>query len=446
MSARIYPELVSGRLDGFQQGAWKVEKGSVLRGGAHCNLTERSLRVPDGDDEVARVVRAHELVHIRVSPFLSEHTPLDAEVPGRALECAEEYRVNLILSRLGFDTVQLCDGTERLGGERLARSGQWAEAVCFLLAVLGTGAEAKYLRGVRAGDPTWVAALRLIKKKATNVVVGLDAECVGDTSLNEEGVPRGFDAVTLPIARMLARAMSAAPPTDPDALRNFRRSLEPGARRPPSGVFAPLVLDQSVDYVARVGRSSHRRARPSTSGTVMRYPGRILTDPLQRAFARQAPAAGGVIVIDQSGSMDVTVEEIEKLVRRAPNAIIIGYSHRPGDRGETSNAWILAQAGRVAYQARAGNIGNGVDGPVLRWALGRRRYCDPVIWVTDGQVTDSNDHPCHRLSLECARLVQRHRIRLVRTLGEAETALRGRSYSATKFGRVGRVLEELSTR
>lgn len=423
-----------------------MENGSVLRGGAQCNLTDRSLRVPDGEDEVARVVRAHELMHIRVSPYLSEHAPLEAEIPERALECAEEFRVNLLLARLGFDTSLLCDGTERLGGRRLAQSDQWAEVVCFFLAVLGTGAEAPYVRGVRSGQPTWPAALKAIKKRALAIIAGLDVEHIGDTSLNDEGVPRGFDDVSLPIAQLLGRTMGAAPPTDPDALRVFRRSLEPGARRAPSGVFAPLVLDESMVYVARASRGLHRRVRPSTSGTVMRYPSRLLTDPLQRAFARKSAAAGGVIVIDQSGSMDVTVDELESLLRSAPHALIVGYSHRPGDSGQTPNAWILAQAGRVAHQARAGNIGNGVDGPVLHWALRRKRPSEPIVWVTDGQVTDSNDHPCHRLSLECARLVQRHRIRLVRSLGEVELALHGRRVAGGSFGRLGRELQAISPR
>ena len=36
-----------------------------------------------------------------------------------------------------------------------------------------------------------------------------------------------------------------------------------------------------------------------------------------------------------------------------------------------------------------GNVGNGVDGPALRFALSSRRGREPVIWVCDGQVTDS---------------------------------------------------------
>jgi hypothetical protein len=271
----------------------------------------------------------------------------------------------------------------------------------------------------------------------------MDAIQVGETHVNDEGIPRGFAEVTVPIARMLSRSMGAAAPQSPEALRVFRRSLEPGSRRAPSAVFAPLVFDETADYLTRERRSIHRRPRPSVTGTVMRFPGRLLTDPLQRAFARKVTLAGGVIVIDQSGSMDVTTPELEVMLSGAPDALIVGYSHRPGDVGHTPNAWILASQGRVARAPRTGNIGNGVDGPVLRWALRQARGGEPVVWVTDGQVTDSHDHPCHNLSLECASLVQRHRIRLASNLGEVESVLRGQRVSQGSFGRVGRELRAL---
>lgn len=361
----------------------------------------------------------------------------------RALECAEEFRVNLLLTLLGFDVSLLCDGTERQGGHRLAQGEQWSEIVCFFVAVLGTGAETPFVRGVRAAQPSWPAALRVVKKRVHSLVDSLVASQIGDTELNDEGVPRGFAEVSVAIARLLSRSMGSAVPDSPESLRAFRRSLEPGSRRAPSTVFAPLVFDEKMTYHGRNGRSLHRRTRPGVSGTVMRYPGRLLTDPHHRAFARRTGTSGGVIVIDQSGSMDVSVLQIDEMLRRAPNALIVGYSHRPGDSGRTPNVWILAQGGRVANQSRAGNIGNGVDGPVLRWALGHTRPGEPVVWVTDGQVTDSNDHPCHSLSVECASLVQRHRIRLASGLDEVESALRGRKSTGASFGRVGRELRLL---
>jgi hypothetical protein len=416
-----------------------------MRGAASCNLRDRILEVPLGPGEQARVVRAHELMHARVSPHAHHLQRALREVSTRALECAEELRVNTLLARLGFDVSLLCDGTEKFGARRLASEGAWGEAVCFMLAVLGTGAEREFFAGVRAGNAAWLKALRAIRLRAL-AILNVSAVSIGATTLNDDGVPEGYATSTLVVARMVTSALGARVPITPDELRAFRRSLEAGGRRPPTGVFAPLVADEACARFAREGSAMKRRARPAMSGTALRYPGRLLTDERRRAFSRPTAARGGIVIVDQSGSMDLDPERLHALVRTAPHALVIGYSHRPGDRGETPNCWVLRDRTTVAMTYPSGNVGNGVDGPVLRWALGRRRAREVVIWVTDGQVTDSNDHPDDALTSECAALVREHRIRLARDLGEATLYLRTNQTTPrarlTEFGRIGRKLLE----
>jgi hypothetical protein len=274
----------------------------------------------------------------------------------------------------------------------------------------------------------------------------LETSEIGSTLPNEENVPHGYAVTTVEIARIIDRASQAKAPHDPDSLRKFRRSLEPGGRRAASGHFADLLFDDSFEVHYRVRGSSPRRQGPSRSGTVMRYPSRLLSDDHMRAFATKRRRHGGVVVIDQSGSMDIGEKDLEALLRLAPDALIVGYSHRPGDFGTTANAWILAARGSVAFGARSGNVGNGVDGPILRWAVARAKGSGPVVWVTDGQVTDSNDHPDESLSEECALFVRKHRISMVRELSQAGAALACyKPFVPSHFGRVGRKLVELGT-
>jgi hypothetical protein len=147
--------------------------------------------------------------------------------------------------------------------------------------------------------------------------------------------------------------------------------------------------------------------------------------------------------------MDINDESLSTLLRRAPNALVVGYSHRPGDNGVTPNVWILADRGSVATRVPSGNVGNGVDGAVLAWVLRRRRGIEPIVWVTDGQVTDSHDHPDDRLTIQCAEMVRRHRIRLVKELESAGRALSsGRTTARSEwshFGRLGRKLLEMKS-
>lgn len=444
----IFPELLSGREDEEVARPWTVREGSTARGAASCNLTERVLEVPLGPSAQARVVRAHELMHARVSPHVEHLMRALDEVSPRALECAEELRVNALLARLHFDVTLLKDGTEKIGGRRVAEAGEWSEAVCFFMAVLGTGAEREYLAGIRQGRASWLPALRAIRKRALALLDEQNTSTLASTRLDDEGLPTGYATSTLVIARMLTQSLEARVPTSPEELRAFRRSLEEGGRRTATGHFAPLVFDTSLAYRTPSPVGNVRRTRGATSGTSMRYPGRLLTDDHRRAFAGRRRVHGGVVVIDQSGSMDLEPDELDALVRSTPNALVVGYSHRPGDRGATPNAWLLCDRGSIVTACPSGNVGNGVDGTVLRWALAQRQANEPVVWITDGQVTDSNDHPDGALTLECANLVRRHGIRLVRDLAGASKALRSRGRVTPAhldaFGRIGHQLREIA--
>lgn len=442
MKVHVYPEFVSERDDGSLDGTWEVREGTTDRGGASCDLTNRILEVPLAEGDLERLVRAHELMHVRVSPSsISYRTVHDVSL--RSLECAEELRVNTLLARIGFTTELLKDGSEKSGGARVASEGDWGEALRFLLAVIGTGGEREYLAGVRKVQPTWVGGLRALKKRVLAVLSEMSTQALGDTSNDEQGLPLGYGA-TVAVARIVDAAAMAMVPVGPDALRQFRRSLEPGGRRAPSGHFAELRFEVPEGFERRERLRGRPRYRSAVSGTVMRYPSRLLTDDARRAFASKRAGAGGIIVVDQSGSMDINVEDLERLLVRAPSALIIGYSHKPGDRGTACNAWVLATRGVVVASPHGGNIGNGVDGPVLRWALAQRVGREPIIWVTDGQVTDSNDHPSGELSEECAQLVRRNGISMVRTLEVAQFALAcHRPFVSSEFGRVGRKLDEI---
>jgi hypothetical protein len=105
---------------------------------------------------------------------------------------------------------------------------------------------------------------------------------------------------------------------------------------------------------------------------------------------------------------------------------VLGYSHAPGSTG-VPNAWILAERGRASRTVRTGNVGNGVDGPALRLAIARRVSGEPIVWICDGQVTDSGDHADLRLARECADLAIRHRVQMVRTVEGALRVLSSRT-------------------
>jgi len=443
-SSIIFPELVVGREDEYSDGSWRVLEGFARRGEASCDFRRRELRVPLGSTPLDRIVRAHELVHVRISPHDASPSEIYPELPARVLQCAEEFRVNEMLRRLGFDVSILRDGSEKFGASQLAMNSDWEEAVYFFLAVLGTGGEKEFLSGLRSLQPDWVKALRTLKGKVNALVGDFTTSRLGATSRGEFELPLGYVNVSVDVARLAMIASSARVPNDQAGHRLFRRSLEIGARRPATGHFAELHFDSTLEYHVIARRRLHRVRRGAPTGTSLRYPSRLLTDPQRRAFARHQYVAGGIVIVDQSGSMAIDEEVLDQMLYDVPGVLVVGYSHRPGDRTGVANAWVLADRGRRTRTAPSGNVGNGVDGPILRWAIHQRRGSERVLWVTDGQVTDSNDHPDDALTMECAHLVRLGSIELVATVNEASKNLSNRHASRrsdlSKFGRVGREL------
>ena len=440
MTATVFVELAATRDDLDDIAHWNVAVGQAQRGGASCDFARRILTVPLGSSHVDRVVRSHELLHLRLSPPAGIE-PHDHGVSARALECAEELRINWVLAQLGFDANALRDGSEKTSGVRVAERGAWPEAVYFYLALIGTGGEKEFLTGLRTCEPTWPKALRALRKEVSTIVNRTSLSAATATPRGAE--MSGFELLSVPIARLADRAAGAHAPHDDESWRSFRRSLSPGGRRAPSRRFADLVIDESLEYDAVSGRIGSVDTRYDVVGTTITHPSRVWRDPQRRVFERRRRRPGGVVLIDQSGSMDIADSDLDALVSAVPGVTVLGYSHRPGDQLAQPNAWVLATATSRARRLPTGNVGNGVDGPALAWALGHCAATERLVWVTDGQVTDSNDHPNEALTQQCAELVVRHQIRLVRTLPEAATVLRTpglRPVTLSEFGRLGRKL------
>jgi hypothetical protein len=390
------------------------------------------MRVPFDAGEHGRLVRAHELMHARVSPLVPDafdRWPL----PARSVECAEEFRVNYLLGRLGFDLAELRDGSERLTGTRLAEAGEWDETIWFTAAVSGTRALRDVVAGVRRVDAAWASACRALERELLARARPASTASLASTSLGADGLPRGYAEYTRAFAELICAHVARGPSGSGRPRRSGRRD-RPAA----TGTFAPLVLDRDVALDRRIVGAVAARRVPCATGRCVVRPARLVTDPARRVFRRTSRASGGIVVVDQSGSMALSSEDLGRLLAAAPGAFVLGYSHAPGSSG-VPNAWVLAQRGQAASRVRSGNVGNGVDGPALRFALSRRRAGEGVVWICDGQVTDSGDHADVALAAECARLVGRHGIRMVATVDEAIALLRAGPLAVPGTRLLGRV-------
>jgi len=187
--------------------------------------------------------------------------------------------------------------------------------------------------------------------------------------------------------------------------------------------FAELVEEYLFKPERVAGRLGRKRVAVDVGSNPRRIH-RMLTDPDRRIFDRRARALGGVVLIDQSGSMSLDTEDIWRILRAAPGCTVIGYSHRPRSE-EEPNIWVLAHEGKVVSEVRDGNVGNGVDGPALLFALRyRKNHKQPFIWVCDGIVTNSVDARTISGEEFCRIQVNKHRIHMGNDVDEAVYALK----------------------
>lgn len=440
------PEFI-GREDIEKEGTWEVQAGAAARGEAWADLDGKRMRVPYGDDAASRIIRAHELMHVRVSPvdiksaveFLDDFTP-DVVV------AAEEFRVNTLLAKAGFDTSDLRDGSESTTGQRLVERGDWNGAVVTLGAMAGTKAAADFLRGAKRADPEWAKALREVEKAMIKKLRKTPARSLGATTLyGDTKIPVGFAQYTREIAAILRAALDAGEPgegedegeLDADKVKGRVQSTSRKSNKG-RGRFAPLILDK-IPLTRRVNGNLGRKRVATNMGRNPRRINRMLVDPQRRVFDRTIKGLGGVVVIDQSGSMHLSEKDLWSILEAAPGCTVIGYSHHPGSTGEP-NVWVHAEDGKVCEAIRGGNGGNGVDGPALEFAVKKRKRNEPIIWVCDGLVTDADDSWHDNLAEECAKIVVKEKIHMVADAEGAVEALvnvkRGGRLNPRAIGRI----------
>lgn len=156
------------------------------------------------------------------------------------------------------------------------------------------------------------------------------------------------------------------------------------------------------------------------TGRFPRYLSRIVTDPHKRIFSRKTRSLGAVVIIDCSGSMGLSQEDVKRLVHASAGASVLCYSS-DGRNQSPYNAWLVARNGRQTSALPRFPGGNGVDGPALLWAAKnlRRNGSSPMIWISDGWVTGRGDGYRPYLREECRRIQKRYNIRRVNGVSEA---------------------------
>jgi hypothetical protein len=371
----------------------------------------------------------------------------------RVTMVSEEVRVNRLVGLKGYNLDALTDGSEKASGISVAKEAvsnleARNEMFSFGAGLVGTKAFRAYINGVRTVDKEFAKKLREMELAILKVIKVASARRLADTTIIDRGeyqIERGFEEYTKGIAKEVMRYQEFIDTDNiaEDVAGSGGSTYEVGSTL---GKFAPLIIDRTFLCEEQVKGHLARKKRASSMGTRIAYPERLLTDPERRIFSNKAKTNGGIVIIDVSGSMELSASDLDNILTLSPGALVMAYSHKPRSLG-VANAWILANRGKrcTSEQLRTiGNIGNGVDGPILDYAVKHRRGKEPIIWLCDGQVTDAHDKPSDALTQACAEIVKRHDIIVAPSIDDVIIALKaGRSATSKPQGRLGRMMDKV---
>lgn len=439
VSIKAYPEWIARDDLPNAEKPWEVTSGPPTRGDAWTDILNQRMRIPTINDEVSRAIRAHEMTHAKLSPAHGIVIPSQlADVPNAELlvRACEEARINFAAGDAGFDMSVLKDGSEKFAGERAAKHGDPGNIICDVIAMSNSGALKPYIAGIRkavnAGqaNPSTLQLANLVRKevqKRTRAWIRDRRSVSTHPVLTDVKTPDGSIEVPANVGYLYATIRLAE-----DMARLMTRRREPASGEaidtgdmPVSstkGSFAVPIIDK-LPLTERVAGRLGRKRIATNVGRDPRRINRMLTDPEHRVFDRRARSIGGVVLIDQSGSMHLDEDDLWSIIKASPGCVVIGYSHESRSVG-VANIWVLADRGRVVSHIRGGNGGNGVDGPALKFALSKRRGREPFIWVCDGYVTDCYDDSRPHLDSICIDIVKRNGIHMVHDVTGAIDALK----------------------
>jgi hypothetical protein len=165
----------------------------------------------------------------------------------------------------------------------------------------------------------------------------------------------------------------------------------------------PMTIIEPPRQLRLPGSMEGRQRRPADIGRVPIHMSRYATD--KYIFTEQGKRPGGcAVLIDHSGSMSLTMDDIEYVLSLAPGAVIGAYS----GRSTTGNLVILAKDGRRIsqhdYTQNKAGGSNIVDIPALEWLCKQR---GPRYWVSDAYMTGAHDHGLKPIYYEYVKKLSR---------------------------------------
>lgn len=468
---QVVPDAEMLRRDDTDAGKWTIHSSSAQTGEPKTEITDRQMFVPTYDDEHSRHIRAQQMFHAKVSP---SHKDMDkwvkrAWASERTLLACEKLRITTLMSQAGFEPhLHLQDGSEFRNGFQVSLHNDFQSAVLMSVALGETAGHTEFLRGVEQTHPEWKDLLTKITQQGVSFYKSIethndermDKGLPSLAKLNDTGEDiraNGF-AYTEQLAKWVETIIGSIqqPPPKPDNPnpdgkkdRKGKKGKKGEDKSEGEGEGDPKAVKRLLKEISDAGktlREHHQERRgglpqygkeavwgtlrvgkppllrnvigaigkkrvATEMGRNPRRISRLLTDPQRRIFDRVVKGAGGVVLVDTSGSMSLSEDEVKQLVLHAPSALVAQYS---GGSRTLPNLYVIANKGKMCERLPHPHGMNEVDLPALRWAVkNKQRPTSPVIWVSDGYVTGKHDDGGEELAMEVIKFCQKNGVYVV---------------------------------
>lgn len=413
-SHHFAPELVAD-----VEGAWKCSVSILDK--ARISKEHRIAEIPPAYTQAQQLARLHELEHAAKSPrnWLKVRTTimsmgdegeinLDADAVVKIAKMLEENRIDWRLWRyLGID-MRPCREAINWGAMTLPDNDP-LEATCWVLQLAWTvwgsdgtwtDKDIPHYPEAREGDPRvkefFDGCWAIVQSHDSSLALAVLSACV---QMYVNGTHEVRDQATYELAKYFLKVEEYLQPEPTpeekelqDEAEAEEKEKEAAQKEDKSGGDFNGVETyghwQLHDHTAGRRRPMVRVRKRYTAvdqGTILKYPHRYLLDKC--VFGRRQRQTGSIL-IDMSGSMTWTNDDMMQLLDRMPQLWIGGYSghHVPDKPAVRGRICIHAKAGRfneftgIEPTANGGNV---IDLEALQYLA---RQPEPRFWLSDGAV------------------------------------------------------------
>lgn len=439
----VRPEWLDRRLDGATPGAWRSKDAPPIAAATRVDVEAGRVEASRLDSPLGRTLRTMALVRARydVVGKWREYAARQMRRAGRhretALDIAGLWRAQTLTEAALEGAHEWDVDYAKLVASRLDQMTP-LDATIAALEHLHTPGARSVLRALGAQHPRLRDALQALRDDVRNVL---------------ERRPRDpeYDADVLAhVASIIVQVLDTVPTLAGKPSPDIDGQGEPGGTSPDiehgRDLWVRAIPGATRLDVAHRGKVGARR-RPSSTGSKIGKMSRLLTDPDRRVFTTRQRAVDALLVLDLSGSMSWSTDEIDDVIDAARGAVVVGYSASDGCNSSRPNTWLIAKDGRRVREMPDVPGGNGCDGTALEYAVNRyrRRAGMPVIWVSDGQVT-GRTRSTTSLARDMVARLRRHRVTQVHNATEAIETLRDMARGKMPTPSIGRYLEHNARR